>query len=131
MKKEIYLNTLPEWFMESNYIEAQRYALTNGTAYIIKETEKAVYVHVECGVVSFATWIPKSIINGTYKHREETVPAEKPTTRRLDGLEYHDVLVQYAKDNGIKGVRINLKSSKLREMITKAGFVLPSREVAL
>lgn len=131
MKKEIYLNALPNWFLESNYFEAQRYAITNGTAYIIKETEKAVYAYVECDEIEFATWIPKSIINGTYKRRVESTPAEKPTSRRLDGLEYHQVLVDFAKEHGIKGVRINLTSNKLRDKITKAGLELPSREVAL
>lgn len=85
-----------------------------------RETEKAVLLKwaTEYGVIK--SWIPKScILTGA-----ET---EAPVVRRSSGLEYNENLVKFAKANGVKGVRVGMKTMTLIEKIKAAGLEVPAR----
>ena len=43
------------------------------------------------------------------------------------GIEYNKKLVEFCKDNGIKGARTGLRTTTLIEKIKKAGYEIPAR----
>ena len=45
----------------------------------------------------------------------------------VSGIEYNKKLVEFCKDNGIKGARTGLRTTTLIEKIKKAGYEIPAR----
>ena len=117
-----------DWFLNKTLTNEERYAYSVGdVAYIAKETEKAVLIKndTDFGTVSF--WCPKSCLM-----TKEDVDKEKEATEKLEkamesGLAYNEKLVIFAKENGVKGVRIGLRTKTLIEKIQKAGLEVPAR----
>ena len=45
-----------------------------------------------------------------------------------NGLKYNEILVTYAKNNGVKGVRIGMRTVTLIKKIEDAGLDVPARQ---
>ncbi len=76
---------LPEWFIEKNFTENEKYVIstTEESPIVQKETEKAKLL---CWATKFGMvrkWVPKSIINGTCNYKNIDGKYEKAL--RKDG----------------------------------------------
>lgn len=117
-----------DWFLTKNLSEGERYAYSVGDgAYIARETDKAVLIKndTDFGTVSF--WCPKSCLLTEEDFNKQKEVAEKWEKAMNDGLDYNEKLVIYAKENGVKGVRVGLRTATLIDKIQKAGLEVPAR----
>lgn len=64
---------LPSWYIIKNFTQEERYAITTIEPEVEKETEKAKLVtwNTEFGIIK--KWVPKSIINNTYKNNKKVI----------------------------------------------------------
>lgn len=68
---------IKQWFLEKNFTESERYAISVGTISQISETEKAVKVEISSNFGKMIRWIPKSvIIMGSQKKEVKVEPKE-------------------------------------------------------
>lgn len=59
---------LPEWFVEQKFTENEKYAISTGAEVsTLKETLKAKQIYWTTKHGTIVKWIPKSIVEGTYK----------------------------------------------------------------
>ena len=117
-----------EWFLRKNLTSEQMYAYRVGDgAYISKETEKAVLIKndTDFGTVSF--WCPKSCLMTKEDVEKEEERREKLNKACESGLAYNEKLVAFAKEHGVKGIRIGLRTQTLIDKIKKAGLEVPAR----
>lgn len=94
-----------------------------------RETEKAYLLCLTWGYSSnlekrINIWCPKS---ATMTDEEFENDKEAYAKRCDDGLAYNKSLVDFAKANGIKGVRAGLKTATLLNKIALAGLTAPVR----
>lgn len=94
--------------LSANQIYAYNMAMIDDDVRIERETEKAVLVKVSSEWGSFSFWSPKSCLITS-----EDLAAEE--IRRAAAYESYEALVNRAKAMGIKGVRIGMKASTIRE----------------
>jgi hypothetical protein len=114
---------------------------------IVRESEKAYQVsmpYVSCTTGKakgpFKEWIPKSAVEplaqweateGAKEKRIEEIGIVAYREERMQqGMARHEMLVQWAKDNGVKGVRVKMKRVTLIEKIQQAGLTVPTFEVS-
>lgn len=119
--KETVFYGVKEWFLNKALNNNERFAFRVGDgAFIARETEKAVLVKnmTDWGMVSF--WCPKSCLL-----TKEDIEREEKAFE--NGLKYNESLVEYAKNNGVKGVRIGMRTNTLIEKIKNAGLEVPAR----
>ena len=119
---------LKDWILKKNLTNEQRYACSVGDGfYISRETEKAVLIknNTDFGTVSF--WCPKSCLKTEEDIKKEIEAEQRWENAMESGLEYNKTLVEYAKANGVKGVRTGLRTKTLIEKIQKAGLEVPAR----
>lgn len=57
--------------------------------------------------------------------------SELTGTRQLSGLEYNELLVTYAKEHNLKGIRKRMTTAKLVEIIKNANLSVPERTVSI
>jgi hypothetical protein len=106
------------------------FALWNRELEVEKETEKAYYGAVEIETVDgeyskvWHVWVPKKCTMTCADAEEEQ---EKFERAMRDGLKYNEKLVEFAKANGIKGIRTGLRTVTLIAKIEAAGFTVPAR----
>lgn len=115
---------IKEWFVEKNFTQNERYVIQCGEVSIEKETEKAYFLKWNSDYGFIKRWVPKSCI---YTQEEYVEIIEKETKRIVRGLDYNTKLVEFAKENNIKGVRVGLKTKTLIEKIKNAGLEVPTR----
>ncbi len=118
-----------DWFI--NKIEVPSGWLVVGRKLdIMKETEKAYLGYIEtvrCDgeyETIHKVWVPKSC---TESEEEMLKHAEAMTIKFENGLKYNEMLVKFAKDNGIKGIRVGLRTATLEKKIREAGLEVPAR----
>ena len=115
-----------DWFLKKTLTRDELYAYNVGDgAYIARETEKAVLVKnmTDYGMISF--WCPKSCL---LKKEESPRNFKKELFQRMEnGLKYNEILVTYAKNNGVKGVRTGMRTVTLIKKIEDAGLDVPAR----
>lgn len=96
---------------------------------IIGETEKAWKMVFDTESldgehdVSFTSWVPKSVAE-TKKEYEKRVDKEiRESEKRYEkGKKRYAKMIEFAKSNGVKGVRIGLRKETILEKIKKAGL---------
>ena len=95
-----------------------------------KETEKAVLIAMDNGWGgSVETWIPKSLLNN--EHLKKGLVSDynwhKKIDRAVDGLEYNQRLIKYAKEHKVKGIREIMGTKKVIAKMEEARVKVPSR----
>lgn len=115
------------WFVKK--IETPRgFYLINHIENVEKETEKALYVMMMIESAdgehetTFRTWVPKACVQ-TYEEYEAEIEAEKQ--RFEAGKDAYNRLVEWAKAQGVKGVRVGLKKDTILAKVAAAGLVAP------
>ena len=111
---------IKEWFLEKEFTQNERYIISLEEMSIERETEKAYLLKWNSDFGYFTRWVPKSCIYSN----EELI---KVYHKKEQAFNYYEMLVNYAKENGVKGVRIGLKAKTLIEKIKKAGLEVPVR----
>lgn len=100
--------------------------LANKVADVVKETEKAYLINVDWesldgefdGVQN--VWIPKS---ATMTLEEADAEEKAQEARFKEGCDRYNKMIQFAKANGIKGIRVGLRKETILAKIEKAGLV--------
>lgn len=119
---------IKEWFFNKLKSEHRNLHFFYGPARINKETEKAFQVFVEYTTIDGEyegeklVWVPKSCTMTREEYLKEEAEAEK---RFEDGKAAYDNLVAWAKENGVKGVRVGMRKTTILEKIEKAGLTYP------
>lgn len=119
---------IKEWF-ENKMVSELHGGFLVEINHIEKETEKAYLLNITWGYTSscereISKWVPKSAIMTKEEHLAEI---EKEVQKATKGLEYNQVLLTFAKENGVKGVRKGMKTSTLIEKIEKSNLEVPKR----
>ena len=120
---------IKEWF--ANKIDTPYgFRVWNRELTVEKETEKAYYGTIEVDSVdgeyekTIHVWVPKKC---TMTLEEAQAEDEREEKAIESGIEYNKKLVEFCKDNGIKGARTGLRTTTLIEKIKKAGYEIPAR----
>lgn len=106
--------------------------LINNIEFIEKETEKAYRVRMvieSCdgeSERSIMVWVPKSCTQTAEEYESES---KERTARFEAGKEKYAKLVEWAKAQGVKGVRVGLRKSTIIAKIEALGLTVPA-EVA-
>lgn len=99
---------IKNWFLEKNFTQNERYiiecAVAGGELNILKETEKAVQFKASSDYGNFVFWCPKSCLTEN-ETAEEKQHREEAVNRLENGLKYNEILVNFAKECGIKGMK--------------------------
>lgn len=111
--------TLPNYVMSFSSHDRENFE-------IIRETEKAVQIEIEKETrdgehdVTIKTWIPKACF-------ESKGDYEKAYWTRIEkyeqACEKYTKLVNWCKENHVKGARAGLKTATLMSLIAKAGLI--------
>lgn len=109
-----------DWFLSKTLTEQERYAYKIGSAYITRETEKAVLVKCDTKYGALSFWCPKSCL-------KEENEKENLVKSFEDGLKYNERLLAFAKLNNVKGVRKGLRTQTIIEKIQASGLEVPAR----
>lgn len=96
---------------------------------IVNETEKAYRVVCSSDYGTVTIWVPKSCTM-TEEEWEAEQAAEMERSRRYfqrmeEGRERLEKLIAWAKEQGVKGVRIGLRKATVLKKIEEAGLVAP------
>ncbi len=112
------------WFINEKFNQQEAYVISVSELTVIDETEKAVKIYADSDYGYLKFWCPKSCIITD----EEIAKQEEELNKKFQkGLEYNKSLVEFAKSNGIKGVREGLRTVTLIEKIKAAGLEVPAR----
>lgn len=113
-----------EWFLLKTLSNEELTAYRTGIPFVAKETEKAVLIKndTKYGVISF--WCPKSC---TMTLEEKEAERNSIEYRMERGFLYNEKLLDYAKKNGVKGVRSKMRTVTLIRKIEEAGLAVPAR----
>lgn len=111
---------IKEWFLYKEFDQNERLVMQYDEMTIERETEKAYLLKWNSDFGYFTKWVPKSCICTAEEIETECKRIEK-------AFDYYDMLVNYAKENGVKGARVGLKTRTLIEKIKKAGLEIPAR----
>lgn len=112
--------TIKGWFFNKNFNENEKYAISCGAEFTIeKETEKAILGQWVTDYGKFTKWIPKSCIMSKAEAIEIAQAQNKAQQQRLND---YDNLVNWAKKNGVKGIRKGLKKATILAKIREAGL---------
>lgn len=128
--EEVIIPQFKSWFLDKNFDQNERYiinlAVIGDEMEILKKTEKAIRFRAHSDFGNFDFWCPKSCLlqNETEKEKIQRIEREN---RINAGLNYNELLVNFAKEHGIKGVRTGLKTKTLIQKIVAAGYKIPER----
>lgn len=117
---------IKEWFFNKIKGEYRNLHFFDGAVRINKETEKAYQVFIEYTTIDGEcdgeklVWVPKSCTLTVEEYRKEAEAEEK---RFEDGKAAYEKLVAWAKENGVKGVRVGMRKATILDKIKKAGLV--------
>lgn len=114
-----------KWFRDKNFSEQESFIIGVADLEILKETEKAYYFEAVSDYGSCRFWCPKSC---TQTEEEYEAEQNEQYARILKGEKYHNLLVKFAKDNGIKGIRKTFRTETLKRKIEEAGLKVPTYE---
>ena len=114
-----------DWFFKKICADHHNLHLFNSDFSVVKETPKAVLLAIEYvsldgerdGVVH--VWCPKSC---TMTAEEARAEEEARLEMLKASEEAYMALVDFAKANGIKGVRVGLKAATIRAKLAAAGI---------
>lgn len=117
---EIYIS---DWFQGK--IDIPEYAMKPDRGEIIQETEKAYKLYIKTETLdgeydlSYKRWIPKSATKTEKQMREERAKENRKFER---GKKRYEKMLDFAKKNGVKNVRVGMRKETILEKINKAGL---------
>lgn len=120
---------IKKWFAE-RIDTPYGFKVWNRELTVEKETEKAYYGTIEVDSVdgeyekTIHVWVPKKC---TMTLEEAQAEDEREEKAIKSGIEYNSMLVEFAKSNGVKGVRKGFRTATLVEKIKAAGLEVPAR----
>lgn len=125
------MGTIKKWFLEKNFSRAEIYVIEEadlgGELYQIEEREKSILFKAVSDFGAITFWCPKSCLTANMTEKE--LAAQKKFADAIDsGLEYNQKLIDWAKAQGVKGVRKGMKTTTVSKKIKEAGLQVPSRE---
>ncbi len=129
-KEEVKSYEIKKWFLEKNFNQNQRYiinlSIISRELTVLSETEKALKFRAnsDFGYIDF--WCPKSCLAENVTEQEKKWEEERQN-RIASGLDYNKKLVEFAKANGIKGIRTGMKTLTLKQKISAAGLAVPQK----
>lgn len=127
-KEEVKNYEIKKWFLEKNFSQNERYiinlAVISGELNVLNETEKAIQFKADSDFGYIKFWCPKSCLTENMTEQEKRWE-EKRKNNIVSGIDYNHKLIEFAKANGIKGVRVGMKTLTLKQKISAAGFVIP------
>ncbi|WP_239256708.1 hypothetical protein [Listeria ilorinensis] len=106
---EIEVVALKKWFVNK---QANSYVLDVATFKVLKQTEKAYQLKVISKFGSFEMWAPKSVCMNYNEFMAD----------EASKINYYEKALAFAKDNGVKGVRKNMKLKNIMKKIEEAGL---------
>lgn len=116
---------IKEWFFNKIQNEHRNIHFLYDEVQIVKETEKAYMVCIDYTTVNGeyesckSVWVPKSCTM-TKEEYEATLIEEKK--RFEEGKAAYEKLIAWAKDQGVKGVRVGLRKETILKKINEAGL---------
>ena len=119
-----------QWFIDKNFTPEERYAESVSDKEIVRETEKAVLIKFVSDFGTFTKWIPKSCLMTEEDYRIEREKEEKRIARFEKGKKRYEKLVEFAKANNVKGVRVGWRKETIINKIKNAGLELPAELIA-
>ena len=119
-----------QWFIDKNFTPEERYAESVSDKEIVRETEKAVLIKFVSDFGTFTKWIPKSCLMTEEDYRIEREKEEKRIARFEEGKRKYEKLVEFAKENKVKGIRIGLRKQTIINKIKEAGLEVPAELIA-
>lgn len=84
---------IKEWFMDKNFTDNQKYAISIARDIVVeKETEKAILVIWFTDFGRIKSWIPKSVVSGSYVVNGNNVNTdETPKMEEVDKVMHNQV----------------------------------------
>ena len=119
-----------QWFIDKNFTPEERYAESVSDKEIVRETEKAVLIRFVSDFGAFTKWIPKSCLMTEEDYRIEREKEEKRIARFEEGKRKYNELIKFAKNNGVKYVRVGLRKETIINKIKEAGLEVPAELIA-
>lgn len=121
---------IKSWFVLKNFTPEERYAESVSDKEIVRETEKAVLIKFVSDFGTFTKWIPKTCLMTEEDYRIEREKEEKRIARFEEGKIKYEKLVEFAKENKVKGIRIGLRKQTIINKIKDAGLEVPADLIA-
>lgn len=121
---------IKSWFVLKNFTSEERYAESVSDKEIVRETEKAVLIKFVSDFGTFTKWIPKSCLMTEEDYRIEREKEEKRIARFEEGKRKYNELIKFAKNNGVKYVRVGLRKETIINKIKEAGLEVPADLIA-
>ena len=121
---------IKSWFLIKNFTPDERYVVEVSDREILRETEKAVNIKFTSKYGNLFSWIPKSVFMTEEDYRIEREKEEKRIARFEKGKKRYEKLVEFAKANNVKGVRIGWRKETIINKIKDAGIELPAELIA-
>lgn len=121
---------IKSWFVLKNFTSEERYAESVSDKEIVRETEKAVLIKFVSDFGTFTKWIPKSCLMTEEDYRIEREKEEKRIARFEEGKRKYNELIKFAKNNGVKYVRVGLRKETIINKIKEAGLEVPAELIA-
>lgn len=116
---------IKKWFQEKMDLGYGK-RLSGDFGEVVKETEKAYMLNVEWYSVDGEydgyqnVWVPKKCT----MTEEEFEAEEKAEHERFEaGCSRYEKMIEFAKANGVKGVRVGLRRETIEKKIREAGLV--------
>lgn len=113
-----------EWFTSKEENQLKRTIMK--CAYDVspdKETEKAMLLSFHSDYGTVKTWVPKSCIQTQEEYDEDARTYREEYLKRNES---YKTLIQWAKDQGVKGIRVGLRVETIKQKIVAAGLVIPA-----
>lgn len=121
---------IKSWFLIKNFTPDERYVVEVSDREILRETEKAVNIKFTSKYGNLFSWIPKSVFMTEEDYRIEREKEEKRIARFEKGKKRYEKLVEFAKANNVKGVRVGWRKETIINKIKNAGLELPAELIA-
>lgn len=114
---------IKEWFLKK--MDLPEYAIAEQEVEIIKETEKAYFVGMPTWTIDGETplylkvWVPKKC---TMTKEEYDKSRDEEFNRFIEGCDRYEKLLQFCKENKVRGARKGLRKETLLRKISEAGL---------
>lgn len=114
---------IKDWFLNKNFTSNERFVINCADELVVtRKTEKAVFIEAVSDYGKLKFWVPKSCIMTDEEVEKEINERNKKMEAGLDRLQK---LVAWAKEKGVKGVRMGMRRITVEKKIREAGLGVP------
>ena len=121
---------IKSWFLIKNFTPDERYVVEVSDREILRETEKAVNIKFTSKYGNLFSWIPKSVFMTEEDYRIEREKEIERAKRFEEGQRKYNELIEFAKENKVKGVRVGWRKETIINKIKDAGLEVPAELIA-